>query len=342
MLCLRSLWFAPCGGWHLTSPPVQTWFVIWFTDYCVQVHILQPWFNFSAIGILHATVFQCIIFLICASHLKAVCTDPGSVAQNTVGSARVPVAPWCSVTALCACSGHGSRRSTSAIHGPGSTSPASAEVLQVRCDSILWSCFQLTASCTCVLQQVPVLEACPCCTLQCVSPVHPQNGPPLPLGEQLRRPEQPEVLPALPVLRVHRRLLCACSDYVATGGVCAQRECTFYVLWLLSCCRWCCGGWLTHVVGVQCGPLTSVQNVLAVVSIIFAIFFAIFVGSMASDQVCMCMCVCVCFCVCVCVYVCVCVCVCVCGRAAACMCVRDKDVLVFNVCLRFLPSGRGW
>ena len=179
----------------------------------------------------------------------------------------------------------------------------------MRCDSILWSRFRLTASCTCVLQQVPVLEACPRCALQCVSPVHPQNGPPLPLGEQLRRPEQPEVLPALPVLRVHRRLLCACSDYVATGGVCAQRECTFYVLWLLSCCRWCCGGWLTHVVGVQCGPLTSVQNVLAVVSIIFAIFFAIFVGSMASDQVCMCVCVCVC--------VCVAVCVCVCVRARA-------------------------
>ena len=83
----------------------------------------------------------------------------------------------------------------------------------------------------------------------------------------------------------------------------------------------------SHVVGVQCGPLTSVQNVLAVVSIIFAIFFAIFVGSMASDQVCMCVCVCVC----------VAVCVCVCARAHV-----GRSVLVFNMCLRFLSSGRGW
>ena len=83
----------------------QTWFVIWFTDYCVQVHILQPWFQFSIVGIVHASVFQAIIFLICASHLAAMCTDPGSVKQNTVrqnGDGAAPPPPplltprrWC-------------------------------------------------------------------------------------------------------------------------------------------------------------------------------------------------------------------------------------------------------
>jgi len=37
--------------------------------------------------------------------------------------------------------------------------------------------------------------------------------------------------------------------------------------------------------GLQCGPLASLENVLSLVAIIFSVFFAIFVGSMASDQV---------------------------------------------------------
>jgi len=62
----------------------QTWGVVWFTDYCIQFHILEPWFHWSPLGMLHAVVFQAIIFMICIAHLAAVCSDPGSVKQHTV------------------------------------------------------------------------------------------------------------------------------------------------------------------------------------------------------------------------------------------------------------------
>lgn len=69
---------------HQTITTKQSWFVIFFADYCVMRYILPPWFEWNWIGLLNGLVFQTFILGMAASWIKAACTDPGSVTQDTV------------------------------------------------------------------------------------------------------------------------------------------------------------------------------------------------------------------------------------------------------------------
>lgn len=71
---------------HQTITTKQSWFVIFFADYCVMRYILPPWFEWNWIGLLNGLVFQTFILGMAASWIKAACTDPGSVTQDTVRS----------------------------------------------------------------------------------------------------------------------------------------------------------------------------------------------------------------------------------------------------------------
>ena len=168
--------------------------VVLFVDFVTVSEVIWPWLGGSwwGLGLLHALGFQVIIALILASYIKAATTDPGAVARGSASRADL-YAP--DADALRAYKPRCVRRRRSrraAVRG-GAWRAASRvcslrATLPRRLPRVrLCVCAALLPAQAPFLRQVRVREAAARAPLLDVRPLHQQDGPPLPVGQQLRR-----------------------------------------------------------------------------------------------------------------------------------------------------------
>jgi hypothetical protein len=82
---IETMWFIywdPCG----LVCYIFGWAVVLLANYSTIVEVVYPWWGFKPLGVFHMVTFQCVIFLIMWSFIRAACTDPGSVECNTVSA----------------------------------------------------------------------------------------------------------------------------------------------------------------------------------------------------------------------------------------------------------------
>jgi hypothetical protein len=65
--------------------------VVWIVNFVIVAEIIEGFFHWSPVGYFHFAVFETLIALIIFSHVRAACSDPGSVEQKTVRSPNLIV-----------------------------------------------------------------------------------------------------------------------------------------------------------------------------------------------------------------------------------------------------------
>lgn len=73
------VWWDPCGLFCYAFG----WATIHFVNFALMTEVVWPWLGGTLHGCLHVLGFETLIVLICASYLRAACTDPGTVPQHS-------------------------------------------------------------------------------------------------------------------------------------------------------------------------------------------------------------------------------------------------------------------
>lgn len=81
------VWWDPCGAlcWIFGQ------LVVWFVNYVIVSEMFVSFFRWSNWGIANCAVFETLIVLMVVAHVRAMCSDPGSVAQKTVTPEEISV-----------------------------------------------------------------------------------------------------------------------------------------------------------------------------------------------------------------------------------------------------------
>ena len=157
--------------------------VILMTHATVVTFIITPFFRWSTWGWIHLILFSSVVFLAFSSHLVCMTTSPGVMPRGVVSAEELAA--------------QGDLPRT--LPSPPTPSGPAPVVCVAACQDA-WLLGRLRARSCQDLHQVHELQAQRCAPLQHLQPLRRTHGSPLPVGQQLCGPLQPEVSVLLPKL----------------------------------------------------------------------------------------------------------------------------------------------